>query len=399
MKKLSAFAAGEHNPKWKQMIARERALYLRENDVRSPFLRDYTRAIHCTAFRRLKHKTQVFFSPQSDHICTRIEHVLHVESISCTIADSLGLNTELTRSIAVAHDLGHSPFGHKGEKVLDAISREVIGDPFWHEKNSLFIVDYIELLEDSERHKRNLDLTYAVRDGLICHCGEAMQNHLFPREEAGDLYALSTPGKALPFTYEGCVVRMADRISYIGRDIEDAVALGILDAEKLAELTSLCREFTGKEINNTILINHLISDLCLHSDPENGICFSDSTNELLNLLNRFNSKYIYQSPRVVRADQYFQLVIRQIFDLLFSCFDEKHTLENLQELKKLHPMFAESFLNWLATYWTEERDPILENPAIFDLHDRTSFAKAVLSYIAGMSDKYAMDCYHDIISF
>ena len=100
----------ENNPKWENVISRLATLETRKNDIRSPFDRDYTRIIHSTAYRRLKHKTQVFFSPENDHICTRIEHVTHVESISYTIASYLGLNTELTKAISVAHDLGHSPF-------------------------------------------------------------------------------------------------------------------------------------------------------------------------------------------------------------------------------------------------------------------------------------------------
>ena len=106
------------NPKWETAIERENPIYSRTADVRSPFGRDYTRIIHSMAYRRLKHKTQVFFSPKSDHICTRIEHVGHVESVSYTIGSYLGLNTELTRAIAMGHDLGHAPFGHSGEGIL-----------------------------------------------------------------------------------------------------------------------------------------------------------------------------------------------------------------------------------------------------------------------------------------
>ena len=142
------YAANEKNPKWNNLIKRENKLYARNNDIRSEFERDYTRIIHSTAYRRLKHKTQVFFSPDNDHICTRIEHVIHVESIAYTIAKTLGLNVELTRSIATAHDLGHSPFGHQGEKVLSELSMRDIGVPFWHERSGLELVDKIELLED-----------------------------------------------------------------------------------------------------------------------------------------------------------------------------------------------------------------------------------------------------------
>ncbi|MEI3357272.1 MAG: HD domain-containing protein [Clostridia bacterium] len=109
-------ATNEKNPNWEKSIARQEPIRKKENDVRSEFDRDYTRIIHSNAYKRLKHKTQVFFSPDNDHICTRSEHVTHVESISYSIASYLGLNTELTRAIAVSHDIGHSPFGHSGEK-------------------------------------------------------------------------------------------------------------------------------------------------------------------------------------------------------------------------------------------------------------------------------------------
>jgi dGTPase len=398
-KKFSSLAMTPSHPRWEEATRRIRPLYSRAHDSRSPFLRDYTRIIHSTAFRRLKHKTQVFFSPQSDHICTRIEHVLHVESIANAIADHLGLNSELIRAISVGHDLGHSPFGHKGERVLNDISKTVLGKPFWHEKNSLFIVDHMEVLEDDQRNRQNLNLTYAVRDGLICHCGETRENHLFPREEAMDLELLTEPGKVNAFTYEGCVVKMADRISYIGRDIEDALALHVLTSENMEELTDLVSQYAGDKINNTIIINHLINDLCQNSDPDHGIAFSDSTNEFIQLLGDFNLKYIYRAPRVTRAENFFEIVIREIFDLLYQCFDHSDTLIRLNELGKIYPMVVSSFCEWLGSYWNLIRDPKHKNPAIFDISYREDYALAVISYIAGMSDRYAMDCFNEIISF
>ena len=136
-------SANKNNPKWENIISRKSPLYFREKDVRSPFERDYTRIIHSNAYRRLKHKTQVFFSPNNDHICTRSEHVTHVDSISYTIANYLGLNTELTKAIATAHDIGHSPFGHAGERILSDISQKELRVPFWHEKNGVTFVDKI----------------------------------------------------------------------------------------------------------------------------------------------------------------------------------------------------------------------------------------------------------------
>ena len=173
---LKTEAANESNPKWEKIIKRKHELYSRGNDIRSEFERDYTRIIHSLAFRRMRNKTQVFFSPTNDHICTRMEHVILVESISYTIANDLGLNTQLTKAIAMAHDIGHSPFGHQGERILSNISQRDIGEKFWHEKNGLNLVDKIEVLEDPSGNLQNLDLTYAVRDGIISHCGEIDEN-------------------------------------------------------------------------------------------------------------------------------------------------------------------------------------------------------------------------------
>jgi dGTPase len=211
--------AYENNSKWNNMISRMSSLYKRQNDIRSEFGRDYTRILHSTAYRRLKHKTQVFFAPQNDHICTRIEHVSHVESVSFTIANYLGLNTELTKAISVGHDLGHAPFGHLGETIIQDILREEGLPAFWHEKNGLHYVDEIELLEDNSGYKKNLDLTYAVRDGIISHCGEVDQNGLKPRDEFIDLKNYQSANQYQPYTWEGCVVKVADKISYLGREI------------------------------------------------------------------------------------------------------------------------------------------------------------------------------------
>ena len=144
---FESVASREENSAWQTHIKREKALYSRPNDIRSPYERDYTRILHCLAYRRLKHKTQVFFNIENDHICTRMEHVQHVESVSCTIAKFLGLNTDLTKAIAMGHDLGHAPFGHEGENELSALRKENGMDRFWHERNSLRVIDKLELLE------------------------------------------------------------------------------------------------------------------------------------------------------------------------------------------------------------------------------------------------------------
>ena len=130
-----AATIGNHN--WEKLISRKSELYFRKDDIRTPFARDYTRVLHSMAYRRLKHKTQVFFNINNDHICTRMEHVNHVESVSSTIAKALGLNDELTKAISIGHDLGHAPFGHQGEVVLRKLSKKYLDQEFWHEQNGL----------------------------------------------------------------------------------------------------------------------------------------------------------------------------------------------------------------------------------------------------------------------
>ena len=159
IKEFINYAMNEEHPQYALATKREEIIYQRRHDLRSDFGRDYTRILFSQAYRRLKHKTQVFFAVEDDHVCTRSEHVNLVESVSHTIAYELGLNTELTKAIAVGHDLGHAPFGHGGETILTRIAKEHGLEKFWHERNSLHFVDDIELLEDNEHNQHNLNLT------------------------------------------------------------------------------------------------------------------------------------------------------------------------------------------------------------------------------------------------
>ena len=394
---FAELSANYNNPKWNNIISRESPLYSRNNDIRSEFERDVTRIIHSNAYRRLKHKTQVFYSPQNDHICTRIEHVNHVESISYTISHYLGLNEELTRAISLAHDLGHSPFGHKGEKILNEICKRDIGFSFWHEKNGLFFVDNIELLEDTEGNKRNLDLTYGVRDGIISHCGEIDENSLFPRNEFIDLNEYTYPNQYKPYTWEGCVVKISDKISYIGRDIEDAVSIGILD-EHLDELYSLL-EYKGGTINNTVIINTLIYDLCNNSSPEKGLCFSDEALNLMNKIKQFNYKHIYLSDILKPSDKYFSVVIKQIYDTLKNLYDGKNTFVKLNSMKKFYYNLIIGFIEWLDNYFKHSDRTCLKNKVLFDINNPQDYYYAIILYISGMTDKFAIDMYNEIIGY
>ena len=400
MKKFENFRANPSNSKWKNMISREQPLYNKENDIRTDFERDYTRIIHSTAYRRLRHKTQVFFSPENDHICTRIEHVTHVESISYTIANYLGLNTELTKAISVAHDIGHSPFGHEGEHILSEFSKKDLHTSFWHEKNGLDFADKIELLEDDERFKQNLDLTYAVRDGIISHCGEIDENALKPRDEFIDLSQYTYPNQYAPYSWEACVVKISDKISYIGRDIEDAITLGILD-NHLDEMYELLRISPDKSINNTVLIHYLIKDLCQNSSPTEGLCFSEEAFHLLNKIKNFNCLNIYQCDRIKPSKRYFKLVLTEIYNTLKNCYDGENTLNRLKNLSKVSRMLSESFIGFVYQYYDYgNRDELkLKNRILFEKTSEVDYCRAIIYYISGMTDNFAIDIYNDIIGF
>jgi dGTPase len=183
----------------------------KEDDVRPAFQRDRDRIIHCKAFRRLKHKTQVFFAPTGDHYRTRLTHTLEVSQIARTIAKVLRLHEELTEAIALGHDLGHTPFGHAGERVLDSL----MPGGFNHYEQSLRIVDLLE------NERRGLNLTWEVRDGIAKHS----------KGKSGA--PVGMPEAMRASTVEGQIMRVADLIAYVNHDIDDATRAGLLDAEDL----------------------------------------------------------------------------------------------------------------------------------------------------------------------
>lgn len=415
------------NSKWEQAIKREIPLYGRNNDIRSDFERDYTRILHSEAFRRLKHKTQVFYAPHNDHICTRMEHVMHVASVASTIAKYLGLNEQLASAIAMGHDIGHAPFGHHGEDCLNGLLEQKEGanapKKFWHERNSLFFADYIETLQDPNGIEQPLNLTYAVRDGLICHCGEIDQQGIKPRNEAIDLYSMKRPGFIQPFTWEGCVVKVADKIAYLGRDIEDARAYHIIDMasyRQLREIVGSTLGFegkgaralrSGKAVNTTVLINDLIVDLCEQSSPEKGLCFSDEYFRFILELKKFNFANIYNHWRLGEFATYSENIIKTIYNTLQRV---KLYVENGRVAQALRycPKLSATFEDWLikhANYrpFITERHSFVDKksalhyntPQVFDIYDKESYQKCVIEYISGMTDQFAIEVYGEIISF
>ncbi len=405
---VAAFPGIMHYEKY---TGRQRSLYKREDDIRSEFARDYTRILHCTAYRRLKHKTQVFYNAAgSDHVCTRIEHVAHVESVAETIGRYLGLNLELIKAISMAHDLGHAPFGHQGEKILNRLSEKYLEDTFWHEKHGLYLVDRLELLEDNYRHFRNLDLTYAVRDGIISHCGEVDQNAVRPRKEFIDLQNdFNAPGEYEPCTWEGAVVKVADKIAYLGRDIEDALSLQILDRSSIKVLEEMAGDEAEGALNTGVIIHGMIIDVCRNSDPEKGITFSRKALEKLNRIKRFNYENIYNSRWLDPFVHYAELTLCEIFMALCDVYDGEGTFEKISEAGKHFPNLMLPFGKWLARYVTLPGArlqiagfdrPECDNEKIYGaLETEKIFTRAVIDYIAGMTDSYAISAHQELLRY
>lgn len=390
-------------PKWENAIARERQLYTRQNEIRTPFERDYTRILHSTAYRRLKHKTQVFFATTNDHVCTRIEHVNHVNSISKTISNFLGLNSELVEAISIGHDLGHAPFGHKGEETIKKILHDQnLNFDFWHENNSLRFVDYIETLEGPDGNHCNLYLSYAVRDGIVCHCGEVDENDIKPREEPINLYDITSSNTVQPFTWEGCVVKISDKIAYLGRDIEDALTLGILGKNKINELDKLLKTHgvdDSMKLNNTVLIHSFIIDLCENSSPKNGIRLSPQKLNLMNKIKDFCYDNIYKHSKIERYKKFVEHLLKDLFTVLLDIC-EQHP-KNQSELKILYPTLYSEFSTYYSRYARLNAPPhkYEKNLKIYTPSERNDNIRACVDFISGMTDQYAIKRYKETITF
>ena len=230
-----------------------------ECPLRTPFQRDRDRIVHSKAFRRLRGKAQVFIEPRGDHFRTRLTHTLEAAGISRTVARALGLNEDLTEAIALGHDLGHPPFGHTGEEALDAALSERFGRCFRHNEHSLRVVDVLE------RDGRGLNLTSEVRDGILNHTG--------PEE---------------PWTLEGKIVRLVDRVAYINHDIDDAIRAGILRAEDLPE-----HEIALLGDRGSRRIDVLVHDLVEASERAGDIAQSDEIGRAMLNLRAFMFERVY----------------------------------------------------------------------------------------------------------
>jgi len=358
--KLSPFAK-----KSSESLGRRKPL--RRDPFRLEFARDDTRILHSRPFRRLKHKTQVFLSPDNDHICTRMEHVLHVSSIASIIGRCLNLNTDLINAIAKGHDLGHPPFGHAGERVLDEILRaEGIDGGFKHEIHGLRIVDKLTNYGDG------LNLTYEVRDGIATHCGESFDRIVAPdrTRDLRELESLDDRGP-YPATLEGCLVRLVDRIAYLGRDLEDAIKARLI---KKNDIPPDIAKTLGTE--NGQIIGVFVNDTIENSAGKDRIEMSGEVFELMRAFKDFNYERIYRHPDVAHVSK----KIKRMLEILY---------------RELHKIYKESdcgrntpFVNTLV-----KEAPVMET--FFNFIKNTNYAdgvedwRVVVDYIAGMTDHFA----------
>jgi len=251
-----------------------------DSEVRTPFQRDRDRIVHCKAFRRLMHKTQVFIAPEGDHYRTRLTHTLETCQIARTAARALGLNEDLTEAIGLAHDLGHPPFGHIGEEALDDALKERAGRRFRHNEQSLRLVEVLE------RDGRGLNLTEQVRDGILHHTG---------------------PGG--PATLEGRIVRLVDRVAYINHDIDDAIRAGIITQDDLPadEL-----ELLGP--TGSARIDTLVRDIVASSRAAGDIAQSDEVGGAMLRLRKFMFQRVYLGPEARSEHERVQRALRNLFD-------------------------------------------------------------------------------------
>jgi dGTPase len=326
---------------------------------RQHFSLDTDRILHSLAYSRYIDKTQVFYLVKNDHITHRVLHVQLVSKISRAIGRLLRLNEDLIEAIALGHDIGHAPFGHDGENFLSKLSlNHGLG-------NFLHNVQSVRFLEKIEKKSRGWNLTLQVLDGILCHDGELHARELRPdkgknfeqfheeiRKKAADPEI-----DILPMTLEGCVVRMADTISYIGRDIEDAIRLGIIKREAIP---GECKRVLG-ETNGTIVYS-LVEDLAGNSLGKPYVCFSDEVAEALKKLKEFNRENIYSGDLPWKQTRKIELMFRLLF--------EKY-LEDIEKKDNGSEIFGE-YLKGMSS----------------DYVQNTAYPEIVRDFIAGMTDEF-----------
>ena len=338
-------------------------------DIRPSFFHDSDRIIHSYCYSRYIDKTQVFYLVENDHITHRVLHVQLVSKIARTIGRFLNLNEDLIEAISLGHDVGHTPFGHDGERIISRFLQEQGEGVFEHNVQSF------RLFHDLEAYGKGLNLTAQVLDGIICHNGEILQNSYgCDRNKTSErllveyhdsLKGIFKSKDMVPMTLEGCVMRISDVIAYIGRDIEDAIILKLVKREDIPhEIT----EVLGNR--NAEIVNTLITDLVNNSIDKDSLAFSPDVFEALDQLKRWNYENIYHNPKKSSQDEKIKSMFQAVLE---ECLEEIDTNKKVTGIN-----------HWFNSMGTEYKET-------------TSKPRIVADYVSGMTDDYLMNAYKEIV--
>lgn len=332
-----------------------------EDDIRLDFARDVDRIIHSACYSRYMSKTQVFVDPINDHISTRMTHVQYVSKAARTIARALKLNEDLCEAIALGHDVGHTPYGHFGERVLNKLSKTYNdGKCFAHNLNS------VRVFTVTEKKGQSLNITLQVLDGIMCHNGEMVQERYTPvkktfedlkREYNECLMDEENIKRLVPMTLEGCVVRISDIIGYIGKDIDDANRLGVFNKNLLPENV---KKYLGTE--NTEIMNSIIIDIIKNSYGKNYISMSKEVYEAVVQLKKFNYENIYYQAITPEDRDRYTNTIETLYSVYSRALDSQDYENDIYKI----------YLNQMS-------EEYLKN---------TSDSQKIIDYISGMTDNY-----------
>jgi len=344
--------------------------------IRPAFSRDADRILHSFAFTRYIDKTQVFYLSDNDFITHRVIHVQLVSKIGRLIARALRLNEDLVEAIALGHDIGHTPFGHEGEaNISSEITEKLQTNPFFF-RHSVQSVRFLDNLEGQYQHStgRSLNLTLQVLDGILCHDGEKLQRSLKPKsnktwtdfDKEIENKKTQKNVSVIPMTMEGCIVRFADVIAYIGRDIEDAISVGILKRDEFPSILGS----TNREI-----VNSLVIDLINNSLDKDEISYSEEIFDHLTTIFEFNYEHIYLND-LVKAQKV------KVKDMFVSIFHK--LLKDVQQQKRDSPIFVDHI-------------DLIDNGDQKQKYFKNNAPEMiVVDYISGMTDDYFMNVFNDL---
>ncbi len=341
-----------------------------EDPIRPNFYRDIDRIIYSLSYTRYIDKTQVFSNQVNDNISKRIIHVQLVSKIARTIGRALSLNEDLIEAIALGHDIGHVPFGHLGESILNEISLRYGEGYFMHNVQS---VRALMVLEDNGEGK---NLTVQTLDGMLCHNGEFVSGIYKPKPKTKedflhDYYECykdaSYMKKLIPMTLEGCVVRISDIIGYLGRDIEDAVRLGVFD---ISEIPDALKNILGD--NNRDIVGTITTDIIKNSLGHNYIRMSDEVYNAVKEMKDFNYKNIYSKAQTPEERDHIKEMFNVLFDGLYHVLETKDTSNNIYNY----------YLNGMSE----------------EYRNNNSNARIIIDYIAGMTDDFFTSEYEKIVN-